>query len=82
MGVSRAVKTGVERAGARSSSGAQRCRRKFLRFFPKGFQDEKYFAWERGYKVEAHERWNELLSEQAFADLLRAKKYPRLQTTL
>src|SRR5205085_2387758 len=28
----------------------ERCRRKFLRFFPGGFRDEKYVDWERGYK--------------------------------
>jgi hypothetical protein len=27
---------------------ARRCRQKFLRFFPDGFRDETYFAWERG----------------------------------
>ena len=26
------------------SEGAERCRRKFLRFFPGGFRDEKYVA--------------------------------------
>ena len=40
-----------------------KCRRKFLRFFPKGFADEKYWHWERGYKWRAHERWLELLSK-------------------
>jgi hypothetical protein len=41
------------------SSGAERCRRKFLRFFPGGFEDETYYDWERGYKWEAHQRWCE-----------------------
>ena len=35
---------------AAKQSGPVRCRRKFLRFFPKGFYDEKYLDWERGYK--------------------------------
>ena len=39
------------------TEGAVRCRRKFLRFFPGGFRDEKYISWERGYKWESHERW-------------------------
>ena len=47
------------------------CRRKFLRFFPRGFQDPKYLAWERGYKVAAHEEWNEALGRARF-DALRA----------
>ena len=35
---------------------ALRCRRKFLRFFPGGFDDETYVDWERDYKWQAHER--------------------------
>jgi hypothetical protein len=51
---------------------ATKCRRKFLRFFPKGFADDKYWHWERGYKWRAHERWNELLSKAEFEELLKA----------
>ena len=36
---------------------ANRARRKFLRLFPEGFRDETYVDWERGYKWEAHLRW-------------------------
>src|SRR3954468_22258303 len=56
----------------RASAGAPRRRRKFLRFFPEGFRDETYVDWERGYKWEAHERWNELLDPASFRSLLRA----------
>jgi hypothetical protein len=65
------AKTGLARRG-RSSTGALRCRRKLLRFFPGGFQDETYIDWERGYKWEAHERWNELLDPASYRSLLRA----------
>src|SRR4051812_2712454 len=34
-----------------------RCRRKFLAYFPDGFEDADYVGTERGYKVAAHERW-------------------------
>jgi len=54
---------------------AERCRRKFLRFFPGGFRDETYLDWERNYKQEAHERWEELLNEAEFRRLLRAGDY-------
>ena len=60
-----------ERAGA-PSDPAVRCRRKFLRVFPGGFQDETYLDWERDYKVEAHERWTEALPRNEFRALLRA----------
>jgi hypothetical protein len=57
------------------SPGALRCRRKFLRKFPKGFYDETYIDWERGYKWKAHERWNETLNRESFRGLLRTDKY-------
>jgi hypothetical protein len=54
----------------KTSTGPVRCRRKFLRFFPKGFQDPKYVDWERGYKWEAHERWREWLGRETHRELL------------
>jgi hypothetical protein len=36
---------------------AAACRRKFLRYFPDGFSDETYLAWERDYKWSAHRQW-------------------------
>src|SRR5215217_1780305 len=36
-----------------------RCRRKFLKHFPEGFQDLTYLAWERDVKWNAHKRWKE-----------------------
>jgi hypothetical protein len=58
-----------------AQSGPVRCRRKFLRFFPKGFHDPKYLDWERNYKWEAHERWEEELGRTAFRALLRQRKF-------
>jgi hypothetical protein len=57
------------------SAGALRCRRKFLRHFPGGFRDETYLDWERDYKWEAHERWEEALGQAEFRRLLRAKEF-------
>jgi hypothetical protein len=51
-------------------TGAERCRRKFLRYFPGGFKDETYIAWEREYKWETHERWEEALGRDEFRGLL------------
>jgi hypothetical protein len=48
------------------------CRRRFLRFFPDGFTDERYLAWERDYKAEAHARWTTALSRAAIARHLAA----------
>ncbi len=54
-----------------TSRGSTRCRRKFLRYFPAGFRDETYMDWERGYKWDAHQRWQETLGGTEFARLLR-----------
>ena len=51
-------------------TGSERCRRKFLRFFPGGFRDETYVAWEREYKWETHLRWQEALGEAEMARLI------------
>ena len=60
------------------SANAEKCRRKFLRFFPKGFQDEKYVPWERAYKQQAHEKWNAQLNRAEFQTLLRAKEFSEI----
>jgi hypothetical protein len=51
------------------------CRRKFLRFFPRGFGDPKYLEWERGYKWKAHERWVEELGRDPYRKLIVAGRY-------
>lgn len=55
----------------RRLTGPERCRRKFLRFFPEGFRDETYIDWERGYKWKAHEQWRELLDQREHDSLMR-----------
>lgn len=40
-------------------------RRLFLRMFPGGFSDERYLAWERDYKLEAHRLWREEIGGKA-----------------
>jgi hypothetical protein len=56
------------------------CRRRFLRFFPGGFADERYLAWERDYKAEAHARWAATLSASKLGRLLAARKYDEVAT--
>jgi hypothetical protein len=53
-----------------ASTEAARARKKFLRFFPGGFFDETYIDWERDYKAQAHERWQELLDRRTHRALL------------
>jgi hypothetical protein len=56
----------------------ERCRHKFLRFFPDGFQDETYYHWERGYKWRAHEQWMATLGPAEFRRLLRAREFAEI----
>ena len=46
-----------------------------MRFFPGGFRDETYIAWEREYKLETHARWEETLSHRKFQLLLRQRAF-------
>ena len=63
------------RQGDLSPTGVVRCRRKFLRYFKRGFYDDTYIAWERGYKERAHEQWNEVLEREQFKALLAKKEF-------
>lgn len=60
------------------SASAKRCRRKFLRIFPGGFRDCTYLNWEREYKWQTHERWNEVLERQEFRKLLHKREFAEI----
>jgi hypothetical protein len=62
------------------AGGALRCRRKFLRYFPAGFRDETYLAWEREYKWETCERWQAQLGRQEMRQLLVAGEFAEIAT--
>src|ERR1043165_189421 len=59
-------------------AAAMRCRRKFLSFFPGGFQDETYVDWERGYKWTAHRQWLEVLERSRFRSLLSKGEFAEI----
>jgi hypothetical protein len=59
-------------------AGARRCREKFLRFFPEGFQDQTYLDWERGYKISAHEKWTELLNRATYRTLMQQRNFTEI----
>lgn len=63
------------------SPAVRRCRAKFRRYFKQGFYDPLYIDWERGYKWQAHKRWEEVLRPSAFADLLSAGKFTEIAAT-
>ena len=55
-----------------------RSRRKFLRFFPRAFRDETYLDWERNYKWNAHQQWNELLGFTEYRNLLQKRRFQEI----
>jgi hypothetical protein len=68
-------RSGSKARQSRPRSLPERCRAKFLRFFPGGFHDETYVDWERDYKWQAHLKWQEQLSPAEFKRLLSAGEY-------
>ena len=59
-------------------SGALKSRRKFLYYFPGGFNDETYIDWERSYKWKAHQQWEETLNRNELRHLLKQKEYSEI----
>ncbi len=57
-------------SGVLGRQPSARARRKFLKYFPKGFYDDKYLAWERDYKWDAQIAWRERLGKARFAKRL------------
>src|SRR5690242_19714284 len=69
----------TRRIGQRKAqSNSERCKRKFLRFFPRGFRDAKYISWERGYKEAAHDQWNQALNRRTFYSMLSSERYQEI----
>jgi hypothetical protein len=59
----------------------ERGRRKFLRKFPGAFRDERYLAWERNYKWEAHEEWIAALNRETLRSQLSVGAYSEIAAT-
>jgi hypothetical protein len=77
---SRDVSRQTRSTSPRQLTPAERCRRRFLRFFPEGFRDQTYLAWERSYKEEAHRHWEADLDRTQFRKLLRARRFDEIAT--
>jgi hypothetical protein len=76
----RVTKPGPTTRGVPSRQ-ALKARRKFLRHFPGGFRDETYLDWERGYKWNAHQRWETELNESSFKALIKGGKFKEIAAT-
>ena len=57
------------------STAAEKCRRRFLRYFPGGFTDETYLEWERNYKADAAHAWKVALSRVKFGLMLKSDRF-------
>jgi hypothetical protein len=56
----------------------KKCIKKFLHYFKKGYQDQKYLDWERQYKLDAHLQFRQVLNKDAYISLLEAKEYEKI----
>ena len=77
MSSSRARSTRTRRTST-GRSLPERCRTKFLRFFPGGYRDETYIDWERDYKWQAHQQWRKQLDQSNFKRLLAARQFSEI----
>jgi hypothetical protein len=53
----------------------QRCLKKFLYYFKKGYDDPKYISWEREYKELAHKQFQDQLNRDTFKSLLKKREF-------
>lgn len=58
------------------------CKRKFLHYFPKGYQGRKYIDWERSYKLNAHIRFQEEFNETDYKKLLDQQAYELIASNI
>ena len=65
----------------KSKTPIQKQKKKFLKNFPEGYRGEKYISWERDYKWQAHQRWEESLHKELYRKLLAEKKYAEIAAT-
>jgi hypothetical protein len=72
-GADASLRPSLQRSGLNAL--AQRCRRKFLRFFPGGFRDATYLEWERDDKWQAHERFCGVLRRSTLRSLIDSGDY-------
>jgi hypothetical protein len=72
------IKSIFKNKAPKLSKEGMRCRKKFLYYFPKGFEDKTYKAWERNYKLDAHFKFQEELNREAFEKLLKQGKYEEI----
>ena len=74
------MKYATKTYGARRRGGLDAARAKFLYFFPDGFHDENYLAWERDYKWDAHRRWAADLGRDRLRTLLDRGEFEKAAT--
>ena len=59
----------------------QRCVKKFLYYFKKGFRGDTYIAWKRQYKLDAHLQFQAELNEESYSSMIRDKEFEKIALT-
>ena len=60
------------------NASRSKCIKKFLHYFPGGYQGKKFISWEREYKWNAHLEWEEKLNGDIFLEMLSKKNYAEI----
>ena len=60
------------------NASRSKCIKKFLYYFPGGYQGKKFVSWERDYKWNAHLEWEQKLNDDIFLELLSKKNYAEI----
>jgi len=66
------------KSGELNQKALAKHRKRFLRFFPRAFKDQRYIDWEVTYKMIAHDLWVELLNEGEYRSLLRSRDFEEI----
>jgi hypothetical protein len=72
------METRAKQSGEGNTQARKDCLKKFLYYFPKGYEGKKYIAWEREYKYEAHLAFQEQLNKEKFNGLIEQKKFEHI----
>src|ERR1700755_506454 len=70
--------TKILRRATENEKARQKCLKKFLYYFPGGYQGKKFIAWERDYKWAAHIAWQEQLNKSIFHELIQEADYSEI----
>src|SRR5213075_2141786 len=59
-----------------------RCKKKFIHYFKKGYRDQQYMEWERQYKFDASAEFQNELNRNTYLKLLNNSAYEKIASSV